>query len=403
MNKVLELERKLNLDKSKWKRTKLGTLAEEISVRVDNPASSGYTRFVGLDDFISGDIRISKWSTTQNLTSSAKAFQKRDILFARRNAYLRRASLVDFDGCCSGDAFVIRENHDKVVPGFLAFLFNSSDLWDYANSNAAGTMSKRVKWQDLAEFEFLLPPKEEQAKIAELLWAMDDLIANTYLMKFRLNLLKKTILKNLFSLNWTSKTPFLNKFSHQEFDLKKFSDLCSDSLFGPRFSSKMYDNNGNVACLRTTDMSLDGSINLETMPLAKLPEGKFREHYLKENDILISRSGTCGLTGVFKGFKIPVLPAAFIIRFRMKNEVNAEYIKTFFNSESGRAITNSLASGAVQKNLTGKSLLNIEIPLPKKSIQDGIMVMIENLGINECEYKISSTKSLQNSLINRIF
>lgn len=108
----------LKLDKSKWKLTKLGELADEISVRVDNPSKSKYDRFVGLEHFVSGDIKIKNWGTTENLVSSTKAFQKGDILFARRNAYLRRASLVEFDGCCSGDAFVFRENHDKVVPGF---------------------------------------------------------------------------------------------------------------------------------------------------------------------------------------------------------------------------------------------------------------------------------------------
>ena len=149
---------------------------EDISKRVDNPAQSEYYRFVGLEHFVSGDIKIKNWGTTENLSSSAKAFKAGDILFARRNAYLRRASLVDFDGCCSGDAFVLRENHEKVVPGFTAFVMNSNALWDYANENAAGTMSQRVKWRDLANYEFLLPPKSEQARLVELLWAMDEVI-----------------------------------------------------------------------------------------------------------------------------------------------------------------------------------------------------------------------------------
>jgi len=173
INQVLK-DKILNFDKSKWKLTKLGTLAEDISVRVDKPGESVYDRFVGLDNFVSGDIKINSWSSTKNLTSSAKEFKAGDILFARRNAYLRRASLVDFNGCCSGDAFVIRENLDKVIPSFLAFLMNSNNLWDYANSNAAGTMSKRVKWRDLAEYEFLLPPKNEQAEFVKLLWSLDD-------------------------------------------------------------------------------------------------------------------------------------------------------------------------------------------------------------------------------------
>ena len=55
---------------------------------------------------------------------------------------------------------------------------NSNTLWDFANTNAAGTMSKRMKWRDLAEYELLLPPKQEQAKLAELLWAIHQLIEN---------------------------------------------------------------------------------------------------------------------------------------------------------------------------------------------------------------------------------
>jgi type I restriction enzyme S subunit len=195
---AIENIQELKLDKSSWKLTKLGDLAEDISKRVDNPSTSIYDRFVGLEHFVSGDIKIKNWGSTENLASSAKAFQAGDILFARRNAYLRRASLVEFDGCCSGDAFVMRENHVKVIPGLLAFLMNSDALWDYANSNAAGTMSKRVKWRDLAEYEFLLPPKEEQAKLAELLWAMDEVIEREKKVLEKLTNVKMSKLKETF-------------------------------------------------------------------------------------------------------------------------------------------------------------------------------------------------------------
>jgi type I restriction enzyme S subunit len=93
----------LNIDKSNWKLTHLGNLLKDISKRVDNPKQSGYDRFVGLEHFVSGDIKIRNWGSTENLASSTKAFEAGDILFARRNAYLRRASLVDFDGR-AGDA-----------------------------------------------------------------------------------------------------------------------------------------------------------------------------------------------------------------------------------------------------------------------------------------------------------
>ena len=199
MDSTLMVNKVLNLDKTSWKLTKVGDLAKDISKRVDNPGESEYDRFVGLGNFVSGDIKIKTWETTENLASSAKAFKAGDILFARRNAYLRRASLVDFDGCCSGDAFVLRENHDKIVPGFLAFLMNSNALWDYANSNAAGTMSKRVKWRDLAEYEFLLPPKDQQVQLAKLLWAMDGVVEKEKEVLKELDNTYLTLVDNLFS------------------------------------------------------------------------------------------------------------------------------------------------------------------------------------------------------------
>lgn len=173
-----------------WRIATLEEVAEDINKRVDDPSNSGYERFVGLEHFQSGELTIKKWGSTQDVESSMKIFQKGDLLFARRNAYLKRASMVDFDGVCSGDAFVLRQKPEILVENYLPLIFNTESLWDYAISHAAGSMSKRVKWRDLKEYEFPLPPIEEQRKIAEFLWAVEDTInksedANRITEKFR--------------------------------------------------------------------------------------------------------------------------------------------------------------------------------------------------------------------------
>ena len=112
----------LKLDKKKWTLTNLGQVAEDINDRIPNPSECTFDRFVGLENFVSGDLKISSWVNTDGLTSAGKMFSKGDVLFARRNVYLRRSSLVDFAGICSGDAFVLRGNEDLIVPGFLALI-----------------------------------------------------------------------------------------------------------------------------------------------------------------------------------------------------------------------------------------------------------------------------------------
>lgn len=292
MDSELIVNKVLNLDKTSWKPTKVGDLAKDISKRVDNPGESEYDRFVGLGNFVSGDIKIKTWETTENLASSAKAFKSGDILFARRNAYLRRASLVDFDGCCSGDAFVLRENHDKVVPGFLAFLMNSNALWDYANSNAAGTMSKRVKWRDLAEYEFLLPPKDQQTQLAKLLWAMDDVIER-----------EKEVLDSL-------------KLSYQV-EIEKCAPRSKVETWalgeviktrkGVTYKSSDYSDEANgIPLLNLKSIERGGGFNKEGI---KYYKGTFKEDHIAKNEDLIIACTDITREGRVVGF--PLHPSVY--------------------------------------------------------------------------------------------
>jgi type I restriction enzyme, S subunit len=162
-----------------WQTVKLGDVAYEVSDRVENPSTSGYDRFVGLEHFVSGDFKIKGWGGTNDLVSTMKSFKAGDTLFARRNAYLKRASMVEFDGICSGDAIVLR-NNEKMIDGFLPLVLNTDHFWNYAIANAAGSMSKRVRVEDLMKYEFLLPPLDEQQNVADLLWAADDVV-NEYI------------------------------------------------------------------------------------------------------------------------------------------------------------------------------------------------------------------------------
>ena len=104
------------------------------------------------------------------LASSMKAFQRGDILIARRNVYLRRASTVDFDGITSGDSIVLRAA-DPIIAKLLPFVLNTDDFWDFANKYSDGTMSKRLSPKTLMQYEFILPDEDEQTRFSELLWS----------------------------------------------------------------------------------------------------------------------------------------------------------------------------------------------------------------------------------------
>jgi hypothetical protein len=57
-----------------------------------------------------------------------------------------------------------------------------------------------------------------------------------------------------------------------------FAEIYEDSVFGHRFLAECCATDGNVAMLRTTDISEEGRIEYSTMSLARLDQSKLSQH-----------------------------------------------------------------------------------------------------------------------------
>ena len=155
-----------------------------------------------------------------------------------------------------------------------------------------------------------------------------------------------------------------------------FGKVVSHSAFGPRFSGDAYAEDGNVATLRTTDLDDSGRISYDSMPLARLNEDQFANHLLSPGDLVITRSGTCGIAAVFEGFTLPVLPGAFLIRFRLNSLAEPRFFRYYFNSPAGRMNILSVARGAVQQNLNITNVQTLRVPLPPLPEQHSIVNLL---------------------------
>jgi type I restriction enzyme, S subunit len=160
----------------------------------------------------------------------------------------------------------------------------------------------------------------------------------------------------------------------------RFGDICAESAFGPRFSGENYSPDGNVATLRTTDMRPDGRIEYGSMPLARLDLAPLKNHILRPGDLCITRTGRVGTTAVFEEFDLPVLPGAFLIRFRLdRNAADPLYYQYFFNSPEGQRRLLSTATGSVQQNLNITALHEVPVPLPSLGEQRQIANVLRSL------------------------
>lgn len=162
-------------DLSTWKKVKLSDVAEEYSVRIENPSQSEYDFYIGSDCIGQYDFRIHKRSDVSTITSTQKGFKTGDYLLVRRSLYgsdfRERAPRADFDGVCSADILTIREKKDIIADGFLIYVLYQKSLWDFIVSNSNGGLTRRIKWKQLADYEFALPPYDVQVRISEKLWS----------------------------------------------------------------------------------------------------------------------------------------------------------------------------------------------------------------------------------------
>ena len=155
-----------------WIITKFGDIAEQISKRV-NPVAADSSNYIGLEHLDSDSLRVSRWGTEIVLKGQKLAMKKGDILFAKRNAYLRRVAIAPIDGIFSAHGMILRPKGDLAISGFLPFFMQSDMFMERAVAISEGSLSPTIKWKTLANQEFPLPPRPRQEEIVALFFSLD--------------------------------------------------------------------------------------------------------------------------------------------------------------------------------------------------------------------------------------
>lgn len=159
--------------RSDWEVWRFDQIATNVNVRIDNPSKSGMEHYVGLEHLDPDSLRIRRWGSPNDVEATKLCFKKGDIIFGRRRAYQRKLGVAEFDGICSAHAMVVRAKPEVVLPEFLPFFMQSDLFMSRAVEISVGSLSPTINWKTMAGQQFVLPPKEDQRRIVELLQAAD--------------------------------------------------------------------------------------------------------------------------------------------------------------------------------------------------------------------------------------
>ncbi len=377
----------LKIDKSNWKLVKFGDVVAEPKETCKDIVSEGIEHVVGLEHIDTGDLHLRKSATTEESTTFSKKFRKGDVLFGRRRAYLKKAAQADFDGICSGDITVFRAKN-SLLPELLPFIVNNDKFFDFAVKHSAGGLSPRVKFKDLANYEFLLPPKAEQARLAEILWAMDVVIEK-----------EKVVLEKLNSC--LIALEFLYFDSYKKVSLKQ---VVQKTISGgtPSTKEKDFYKNGTIPWITTKTLNEDYTFFGEKLISHEAVQNSAAKILPKGNILAGTRVGV----GKFSINDVDISFSQDINGlFIEKSLANVEYLLFQLNSKVFQKKLEPLLRGTTIKGILKDDLLNLKICLPEiKTQTENAMVITKNKkSILNLIEKITASQSLQKSLINMIF
>lgn len=370
----------------------LGDVANE---RKENCKTNEYNdHIVGLEHLIPQEVTLTQWA--ENIENTfTKVFHKGDVLFGRRRAYLKKAAVAPFDGICSGDITVIEAKPNKIIPELLPFIIQNDNLFDFAVEKSAGSLSPRVKWSHLQNYEFELPDLNKQRELAELLWAAEE-TKQAY---------KKLIEKNNLKIQTDFiKDIYLNKNIKKD-ELGKFVEFIRGVSYKPNDLFEKLNFDINTILFRANNI-VNGSIDMtDVQYVSKIKVSTMQ--YIRSGDILMCASNGSinhlGKTALcLKGSENTTF-GAFCQVIRSKGKILPEFLQLYFESPIFRDIVENIACGININNLKTENLSNILVPILNGNDNNYILNLYRykiktNKDIYSCIEKISKFNS---KLINQ--
>ncbi|MCE7990957.1 MAG: hypothetical protein HEP71_03220 [Roseivirga sp.] len=401
-----ELIQDLNIDKTTWKLTKFGDVAIQQKKTLDRENTS-ITRYVKGEHMASEDIHLRQWGELKDEylgPAFIRYFEEGDILYGSRRTYLKKVTVAPFSGITSNTTFVIKANEEILDKRLLPFLMLSDGFTEHSVRNSKGSVNPYINWKDVANYEFLLPPLAEQARLAELLWAMDKVIQESKSLEVSLLNTKKSEFKEyIFESSDTNDQRFGQLKSKHP--VRKLDKLITQLQYG--ISESLLDK-GEIPVLRMNNLQ-DGKLDLTDLKFYNQRKGEIDQFILNQGDILFNRTNSFELVGKVSLFQEPFKCsfASYLIRIKTDpNKLDPRYLNTFLNSSIGLAkIRKYRTPGVSQSNINAQSLRKLDLPLPALAEQIILMNKLDQLNelIECCQSKKSSSKALLQSMIHEVF
>jgi restriction endonuclease S subunit len=379
-----------------WSRVRFGDAVENVNERVE-PSTAAKEIYVGLDDLDSGSLHIRRWGKGSDVIGTKLRFRKGDIIFGRRRAYQRKLAVAEVDGICSAHAMVARAKPKVVLPEFLPFLMMSDKFMNRAVDISVGSLSPTINWTTLTLEEFDLPPLDQQRRIAEILWAVDEALQQAIALAKSVENAKSAAVEEHFNRSLE------NKLNVQPLEaVAKVS--YGITLGGYRKTLPIERPYLRVANVQRNAFDLS---EVKTINCAENEIGRFE---LADGDVLIVEGHASvteiGRAAVWRSTKSGTLHQNHLIRARCSESLIPEYLNLCINGGVGQDYFRSRAKSSSGLNTINSTVVKeFPVPITPVRVQETLIAEIAEFdgSLRSIEFNQGSLRNLVQTILNTIF
>jgi type I restriction enzyme, S subunit len=307
-----------------------------------------------------------------------KILKKGDILICTASgsmSHLGKVALIDDDIKMAFGGFMgVLRTSVKCLPKFLYNILVSQKFKKVLLSNTSGVNINNLKFSQIENFEFILPPLHEQQHIIAKLDVVFAEINKVEDIEFK----KKESTKILVEI-------IVNNIFDKLKNISKSVKLSSVIKFengdrGKNYPSKKYQLSVGIPFINAGDLSLDGEIT--TKGMVYISEDRFNilgAGKIKLNDILFCLRGSLGKCALNKTHKRGAIASSLVIMRVDEKKILPKFLLAYLQSGIIKEYIKNTSSGTAQPNLSANTVSNYEIPLPSIEEQELVSSKIENI------------------------
>ena len=169
-------------------------------------------------------------------------------------------------------------------------------------------------------------------------------------------------------------------------------EICSKPQYGWTCRAAK---EGKIKYVRTTDIS-DGGIDWASVPYCEEAPEDVEKYRVTQNDILVSRAGSVGVSFRIANVPCDAVFASYLIRFKPRDGIPPKYVEFFLNSDSYWRSISEFSAGIAVPNVNASKLASLEMPLAPLAEQRRIVAKLEKLlnQVDACQQRLEKMPTL---------